>query len=253
MDGSLMNLNTNDATMAIYYTNDAVVDEGDDEDLNNNGTTGETGVTVRSKRVSVFPFSGVRTGTYVRDYGGTALQNAVMNPDKINGESTLYVQGAAGFETIIELFSEEDMELLRQENWLITDPSLVFYLDGEQNEVPNQLFLYNYDYGSLVFDFYSVLYGPEIFGGLLEYDSDGNPEKYKFRITGYISQLLHDADPPKLSRLALKNYVATDLPDFNSLDTVIGDWNWDPRGVVLHGNRPSTNEKRVKLEIFYSK
>ena len=252
-DGSLMNLNTNNANLTIYYTNDQILDEEDDEDLNYNGITGETGVLVHTKQARVFPFGGVRTGKYSRDYGGSEVENSLLNPDKINGESKLYVQGASGSEAVIDLFSEEEMEAMRQEKWLINEANLVFYLDGEQSEVPNRLFLYNYDYGSLVFDFYSRDYGPEIYGGALEYDSDGKPEKYKFRITGYISELLHKDSPPKVSRLAVKNYVNTDLPEFNGIDTIIGDWNFIPKGVVLHGNSAPETAKRIKLEIFYSK
>jgi len=252
-DGSLMNLNTNNANMTIYYTNDQILDEEDDEDLNYNGITGETGVLVHTKQARVFPFGGVRAGKYYRDYGGAPVENALLNPDKINGETTLYIQGASGSEAIIDLFSQEEMEALRQEKWLINEANLVFYLDGEQSEVPNQLFLYNYDYGSILFDLYSRIYGPELFGGTLEYDSDGKPEKYKFRITGYISELLHAESPPKVSRLALKNFVSTDLPNFANLDTLIGDWNFIPKGVVLHGNRTPETAKRIKLEIFYSK
>ena len=251
-DGALMNLTLNPATLTIYYTADEIGDELLNEDLNYNGIEGETDILIKRKKTMVFPFGGVYASSYQRDYGGTALQNYLLNPDMVNGEPSLYVQGASGTEAIIELFSEESLEKLKAKNWLINEANLIFYLDGEQSQVPNQLFLYKKDYNSFLEDYYDRRFGPDVFGGDLEYDSDGNPERYKFRITNYLTQVLSTSDPKKLSKLALKNYVSTDQPNFALLDSVLPNWNFIPKGVVLHGNRPATNEKRIVLEIFYS-
>jgi hypothetical protein len=252
IDGALMNLTLNSATMTIYYSNDQIVIEGADEDLNYNGITGESGVVAKTKRQLSFPFGAVASGIYERDYGGTALQNYLLNPDKINGEPSLFVQGASGTEAVIELFNEENLKQMKEKDWLINEANLIFYLDGDQSEIPNSLFLYKKDYNSFVDDYYDRRFGPEVFGGQLEYDSDGNPERYYFRITDYVTQVLKTSDPIALSKLALKNYVRTDVPDFTRLDTLVSDWNYIPKGVILHGNRPANNEKRIVLEIFYS-
>ena len=251
MDGALMNLTLNPASMTIFYSNDETVDEAEGEDLNDNGITGETDVLIKVKQRAVFPFGGVAAGSYQRDYGGAAAQPYLLNPDSINGEPSLFIQGASGSQAVIEIFSEESLEELRSKDWLINEANLVVYLDGEQDEVPNKLLLYKYDYDSFVDDLYDGRFGPDEFGGDLEYDSDGNPERYKFKITSYITEVLK-AEEQKQARLALRNYVRTDLPDFALLDTVVPDWNWIPKGVVLHGNRPASNEKRIVLEIFYS-
>ena len=43
----------------------------------------------------------------------------------------------------------------------------------------------------MISDYYtSIGFGPDAFGGELEYDDEGNPEKYTFRITDYMSQVL---------------------------------------------------------------
>ncbi len=252
MDGALMNIQASDASVTIYYTNDEIKDEAENEDLNNNGVTGEQGVLVKTKQIMRFNFGGVRTGQFFRDYGGTPVYNALMNPDKVNGEQKLYIQGAAGSQVILDLLSEENLEFLRNQNWLINEANLTIYIDGDQSEIPQQLFLYNYEYNSLLSDLIRPRFGPDIFGGKLEYDSEGNPERYKFRITKYISDVLKSTDPNKISKLALRNHLITDLPDFNFLDTIVSDLNWIPKGVILHGNIPKSNDKRIKLEIFYS-
>jgi len=253
-DGSLMNLRASNGRMSIYYTNDEIKAEGEDEDLNNNGVTGESGVTVRTKQTMIFGFEGVATGKYDRDYSGSMIQHLLLNPDKENGEPKLYVQGAAGSEIIIELFDQETLDYLREERFLINEANLVFYLDGNQSELPSKLFLYKYDFNSYISDYYtSIGFGPEAFGGELEYDDQGNPEKYTFRITNYMSQVLSSTDPIASSRLALRNFVETDDLNNSRLDSTVQDWNFIPKDVVLYGNRPKTNDKRLKLEIYFSK
>jgi hypothetical protein len=250
IDGAHMNLTLSPATMTIYYSNDVISDEPDGEDLNGNGIPGETDVVITVKQSLTFPFGGVNTSVYDRDYSGSLLQSYLINPDSVQGEPSLFVQGASGSEAVIELFSEESLEEMRNKDWLINEANLVVYVDGDQDEVPNQLFLYKYDYDSYVDDVYDGRFGADQFGGELEYDSDGNPELYRFRITGYITEVLRSTGEGTLSKLALRNYVSSDQFDFQ--DTIVPDWNWIPKGVVLHGNRPVSNEKRMVMEIFYS-
>ena len=104
----------------------------------------------------------------------------------------------------------------------------------------------------MISDLFNFRFGPDVFGGNLEYDDDGNPELYKFRITDYLTNMIRGEEPIALSKLALKNNVRTDDLNTSILDTTVQKWNYIPKGVVLHGNRPADNNKRIKLEIFYS-
>ncbi len=265
MDGSLMNLNTRGASVNIYYTNEVIRDEAADEDLNGNGIFGEDNVVVKTKQSAIFALSGVFSNNYIHDYTTGAIGNVIVNPDKINGEEKLYIQGAAGSEAILDLISDEALDEIRSKNWLINDAILTFYVDGIQEEVPQQLFLYNYDYNSNITDLTSPLFGPDVFGGKLEYKRElipgsippryeNVPEKYVFRITKYFSQLVDQTNPKPITKLAIKNFVRTDIPNFAFLDTLVKPYNWIPKGVVLKGNLPlANNDKRIKLEIFYSK
>ena len=251
-DGSSMNLRGSNASMTIYYTYDRIVTESAGSDLNGNGITGEADVIVKTKQQQIYRFGGVLAGKYDRSYGGSKIEEFLLNPDTENGESELYVQGAAGSEIIIELMTDETLDYIRQQNLLINEANLVFYLDGDQDEVPNRLFLYKDKFNSMLSDFYDFRFGPDIFGGLLEYDDEGNPEKYKFRITDYITSVIKGDEPEELSKLVLKNFVGTDNLGEIAFDTIVSDWNYVPKGLVLQGNKPKNNEKRVKLEIFYS-
>ena len=253
-DGALLNLSTLKAKMTIYYTNDIIKDEGADEDLNFNGVKGETGVVIKTKQSMHFALGGVRTGNYTRDYNRPEIINALDNPNVDAGEKKLFVQGAAGSEAIIDLFPRvDDLDELRQKGWLINEANVTIYLDGDQDEVPSSLFLYNEENASMLPDYYAFNFGPEVYGGLLEYDEEGNPEKYKFRITKYVKDILNEDDPKKSSKLALKNFVNTDGFDPQVIDTLVADYNWIPKGIVLKGNLPDTDMERIKLEIYYSK
>ena len=249
VDGSLINVAASNGRMTIYYTNDVTQDEDADEDLNGNGTNGEQDVVIRTKQTMNFNFGGVRTGKYIRNYDGSDVQNALLNTDVINGSTEVYVQGAAGSEAILDIFSEDMIADIRSKNWLINEANITIYIDGDQSEVPQKLFLYKYEENSLIRDY---ILTPVVFDGTLEYDSDGNPEKYKFRITSYVERVLSNNYLQEPSKLVLRNYQTTDIPT-SLLDTIVTNYNWIPKGVVLKGNLPKEDNKRMKLELYYSK
>ena len=233
----LVSLDLVGAKMAIYYSIDQ--DEGPDEDLNGNGTNGETGV--RTKGTYNFSFGSIKSNVYKRDY----------STSKQSGSERLYVQGASGSNAIIELSPNDFLEGLRDKNWLVNEANLVFYVDQEasSNIVPEQLFIYNYDDNEQVTDVMTE--GLNTVGGLLEYDDDGNPYRYVFKITDFVSNLIKQTDPTESTKLGLKVYNSTDLPT-SRLDTQIRTFNWNPKGVVLFDHNENAGDKKLKLELFYT-
>ena len=162
------------------------------------------------------------------------------------------MQGAAGSIATIELTEiGEQLADLQDNNWLITDASLIFYVDQNASSdiQPEQLFLYNYDDNEQLLDM--ITEGLNSFGGTLERDDAGEPYRYVFKITDYISELLTSNEPLDLVKLGLKVYSSTDSP-LNITDTTIKNFSWNPKGVVLYNHDASAGEKRVKLEISYS-
>lgn len=250
-DGTLINFPSSNGSMTIYYTYEDTRNEGTDEDLNYNGITGEQDVLVKLKGTMRFASGGVQVGSYVRNNAGYPADIAIQNPDKENGDSKLFVQGAAGSNAIIDLFTPESLDQLKGEGLLINEANLTFYIDKsmQKGKLPSQLFLYQYENGVILDDLRRNAF--EVFGGDLEYDEEGDPEKYKFRITNYLSRILEDPEFSEV-KLVLKTYHRTDDP-FTNLDTLVQDYSWIPKGVVLKGNQPMTDENRLKLEIFYSK
>jgi len=252
MDGSLMNLSPIRIRMTIYYTNEEIKNEAEGEDLDGDGITGEDGVTVRVKKLMDFNAGGTRAGNYTRDYSGTPAENALLNPDTNLGEKKLYIQGAAGSNARINLFTPQSLQELRDKNYLINEANLVLKVDKslQKGKVPNQLFLYREDSNTILDDL--RIYGFDVFSGNLIYDDDGEPDYYKFRITTYLTKLLNDPDRDP-EPLILKSFNSTDTPNFEEHDSIVKDYSYIPKGVILYGNLPKTDSKRLKLQIFYSK
>ncbi|MGV8947165.1 MAG: DUF4270 domain-containing protein [Lutibacter sp.] len=234
----LISLDMTGAKMIIYYSKDE--DESATVDLNGNKIFGE--LAVRTKHSFEFAFGSLKSNVLKRDY----------TVSHQSGEDRLYVQGAAGSIAIIELFKNENLAELQQNNWLINDASLIFYVDQNASSsiAPEQLFIYNYDENLQLVDVMTE--GLPAVGGKLEKDASGKPYRYIFKITDYMSKLLKSNEPLDLVKIGLKVYNPTDTPT-SGVDTKIKDFSWTPKGVVLYGQNPSFGDKKVKLEISYSK
>ncbi len=253
-DGVMMQLAMSNATVTIYYSNIVLTNEtATTGDLNGDGDTDDEEVPVKTKQSTTFSLNGLNTSQYTRDYttSNTNILERFNNPDKVNGEDKLYVQGAAGSITVLDLFNGIDLNEIREKNWLINEASLTLYVDNPADTIiPNKLYLYKYDYNSQILD--ATTEG--FIDGILKKDEDNKPEKYEFLITDYISEILNnDGEALNINKLAIKAYNLRDNP-LNISDTLMRNYSWDAKGVVLKGNNlPITDAKRLKLEIFYTK
>ena len=100
-----------------------------------------------------------------------------------------------------------------------------------------------------------------MFSGSLqkEYDENSNfvaNDRYSFKITDYISDILGTASANN-SNLVLKVYNTTDNPIKNqAIDTLVTNYNWNPRAVTLTNHLPSNGEikdtRKAQLRIIYS-
>ncbi|WP_175454721.1 DUF4270 domain-containing protein [Lutibacter oricola] len=237
----LMSLDLTSAKISVYYSK--TLDETEDQDLDGDGVKGETGV--RVKKTNTYTLSGVKSSIYERDYTSS----------KESGMDRLYVQGASGEVSSIELnITDTELEDLRNQNLLITEANITVYVDyNEANSdiTPERLFIYNFDETTQITDY--ITEGESVVGGLLEYDDDDKPYKYVFKITDYISNLLDSSDPADLVTFGIKTYNTTDTPT-SSVNTTINNYNWNPKGVVLFNeNGDSNGDKKIELEIFYTK
>lgn len=201
--------------------------------------------------------------------------NAITNNDGETGDERLYVKGGAGSMAAIDILSDEDIATLKSDRILINDASLTFYVDKEamaNAKEPRRLYLYDltnkrplYDYS---LDGTSISSAPKynkyVHGGLLSYDdTDDRGISYKVRITNHISNIINkDSTNVKIglvvteninviTNAALKNYFTTGGTEVKTVpvSSVV-----HPFGTVLYGSNSNVpEEKRLKLEIFYTK
>ncbi len=240
----LISLLLNAANMKIYYSNDVVKDEGAKEDLNGNGVKGEKGVTVRTKQTFTFSFTGIKTNKLEHDYAVS----------KSSGNDRIYLQGAAGTESVIELFIDEDTKKLRAENLLITEASLILHIDqnADTDLIPKQLFIYDYSKNEHIRDIFTE--GISVVGGTLMKDSKGKSlHKYKFSITDYIADILTSDKDFESLKLGLRVYNGPSEMPANANDIAIKNQSWTPKGVVLYNESETNGDKKLKLDIYYSK
>ena len=199
------------------------------------------------------------------------------NVDTVNGEETLYVRGGEGIITMLDLFGPDtdgngvadELDMMRQEEWLINDANLIFYVD--QNRVtggagePERLLIYDAKNAQVLADYgldatISELPANALTGhlGKLVRGSDGNGEYYKLRITHHISSLVHkDSTNNPLAVIVSQNVLSG---GFRSLETAQNSDLKIPsasvmahEGTVLYGNNTTIDEKKLKLQIYYTK
>lgn len=232
-----------------------------------------------------FPLSNARSSTYTMSPAsmsvpnenfiiqGTAGASATV---KILGVNLLELENSNPLDPILEYKDKDvnndgflDLEELasltdeiNQEGLLVNDALLTFYVNTvaspDADILPQKLLIYkNIEMNGRVTpthieDSYTEFAS---FGGGLLLDEDGTPERYNFKVTDYISNLL-DGTNDDLPTLELKVFnKVTDLPVNGSgaLDVSVKTYNWNPRAVLLlNGDNTTNGVKKAQLKISYT-
>ncbi len=215
----------------------------------------------------------VKTGTSIIDTVFSSNDSFGMNGFKINKfkmEDKIYpsnneikIQGAAGSEAIINLFGADTnnngiadkIEELRANNWLINDATLTFYINQaiDTSFVPERLYIYKSDKssGTEVTSQVKDAITEASFGGIsgfLVRDATGKKEKYLFKITDYVSDLMNGTSNYSPT-LKIKVYNPSDNPE---IDSIFRNFSWNPKAVTLFNHSPINGAKKATLKISYS-
>ncbi|RRQ50297.1 DUF4270 domain-containing protein [Maribacter algicola] len=268
---TMLLLDLTQANISIIYTYNAFnSEEGGLEERENTFTLGLLSGSAASG------FSGNAVNTYIND---SYPQDVIDALNTQQNASRIFLKGAAGLTTEIELFepdnAENILEEIRANNWIINEANLVFYVDRSypgmamEPAEPPRLYLYNSETKNPLYNAAternSTVGG--LFGTYLNYDGilveeNGLGLKYTVRITDHINNLVVRDSVNSTLGLTL----TTSIQNSNVLNAIFANGeeenipitsNLTPLGTVLFGsNIPETDpnyNKRLKLEISYTK
>lgn len=240
-----------------------------DFDLDNNAATPVT----RLDKSLKLALSGNKINFFDTDY---TLPTVGVNDER------LYLNGGNGSVAYINVFGADgpdagtkpdNLEHIIAQNWLINEANLTFYIDKTaMNSIasePNRIYLYDAKNQKPIADFYADVTTngsyPKLnkrgFGGIIEKDATGKGLKYKIRITEYLKSCIKNADSTnyKLGVVVTENINSTSNAYLKPasgqqpkkaipVSSVV-----NPLGTVLYSPTSADPEKRLKLEIYYTK
>lgn len=276
-DGNLFifNLaNTDDPNVGIkLYTRYKDLDEGE-------GETCETeGVEFQSEETRLF-FNRISVNVFENEVPSN-ITTALQNSNPTTGDANLYLRGGEGIISVIELFGPDvdqngiadQLEDLREEEWLINEANLIFYVDQDQviggASEPERIIIYetkNYDVLADYFiDFTSGQLPVNAITehlGRLERGTDDNGEFYKIKITSHVSNLINqDSTNVPLGLMVTQNVAQIGFQQLRnpltpkpgvSIEEVPRSGVISPEGTILFGNTTANEARRLRLEIYYT-
>lgn len=221
--------------------------------------------------------AGVQVNPFENNLLPGSIESELENANEELGEEKLYLRGGEGIMTVVKLFGADDdddgipeeLELLRAKKWLINEANLVFYVNqdaqtGGESE-PDRIMIYNLNDNTLLAD-----YSADPTNGLppneallnhlgkLNRGSDEKGKYYKIKITDHISNLINkDSTNATLGIVVSQNVNNRLFQKLSSelepeIKKIPASSVMSPKGTVLHGNRSLNEEKRLKLQIYYT-
>lgn len=271
-DGNMFLFELDDAKVTLYYSSETT---SLDDDGNQN--TNDDDEIIRVLDSYDLTLTGINVNAYSSNIPAPILAE-VSDPNTEEGEERLYLQGGEGIATIIELFTGDDnqngiddLEELRDREWLINEANIILYVDQDQvtggNKEPERILIFDTKNNSILADYqidltsnFSPINAITEHLGRLERGSDDNGEFYKIKLTAHVSNLINrDSSNVKLGLVVSQNvsyirFFETENPllEEETFDFIPGGDIVSPEGTVLHGNLSENIEKRLKMQLFYT-
>jgi hypothetical protein len=214
--------------------------------------------------------AGNAVNTFINEAYPTAITEAM---DTGINASRIYLKGGAGSYAEVKLFDENNGEdilnQIKANNWIINEANLVFYVDRTELDnagtdyEPPRLYLYNAETNRPLYNpatetsVAETAFGLYLnYNGFLE-ETDGKGTKYTVRITDYMNNMVvRDSANATLglmltpdirisgaSNTMLAGTLEKDIPVSETIT---------PLGTILYGSNVPGEDKKLKLEIFYT-
>ncbi|PVW14239.1 DUF4270 domain-containing protein [Marixanthomonas spongiae] len=214
------------------------------------------------------------------------IQTAIENPDVENGDENLYLKGGDGIAAVIQLFGKEDeldanletgpngvpdeLDMLRSQKPLINEANLTFYVNKDKtaalSKEPQRIMIFDATNGRVLIDYVidptgtgNPLTHKTYHLGPLEKDASGDGDFYEIKLTNHVSNLINrDSTNVPLGLVVTDNVVTPNFQDLQNtqspgLKRVPGTSVLTPKGTVLHGNNSPNQDRKLKLELYYTK
>ncbi len=225
--------------------------------------------------------------TFFENNNSTEYTTALNSSNSLSGDALLYPKGGDGSVVFIDLFGPdasgdidnvpEELEQLRADNILVNDAFLTFYVQKDiSNNIDPENFstrVYLYDATNntplldYIFDSSTAADSKNnklVFGGILEVNEENDQlTRYKVRLRNHINNIVNGTNSSSNGnvRLGLSvtqninnsgRYEVKNLTSFGNQYLPIGSI-IQPRGTVIYGNNTTEVDKKLKLEIYYTK
>ncbi len=223
-------------------------------------------------------FGDIRVNTFNNEPLPPNIQSALDNSNSVTGDSNLYLRGGDGIISVVELFGEDtdkngvadELELLRAKKWIVNEANLIFYVNQDLvsggNSEPERIMIYDLKNSNVLEDYLvdptsglPPLDAMTNHLGRLERGSDGEGQYYKLKITNHISNLINkDSTNVPLGIVVSQNVLNRTTqrilePMEPSIEEVPSSEVLSHQGTILYGNTAANSEKRLKLQIYYTK
>ena len=208
------------------------------------------------------------------NYSSSGLAyNALPNTgNSAEGDDKLYLKGGEGSLAVISLFETPgELESIRKSGWLVNEANLVFHIDAAAmsgNIEPQRLYVYDLKNNRPIVDYFldgtTNSLNPKkdkiIFdGNLITNATTKKGTSYKIRITNHIRNLIKFKDSTNI-KLGLVVTEDINNPISYKVKTPSGfitgapkPYVMNPLGTILYGGKTSADDKRLKLEIIFTK
>lgn len=256
-NGFLFAFNPNDIQMRMYYSNDGSTDDAERNSLSIafnfynlwNATSG----------------SNVQVNHFINSNQGADFVRNYTSPNKTEGESKLYLNGADGTRVHVKLVQDQ-LNALRTkkeaEGLTFIGAKLEFHIDNAYN-LPKPGFIMawnNYKKEGKVVD--------ELFADVLEFYNSypnnvhfnpmiGSNNYYTIDITKHFKKMLEQNEEFEDQEMivALGNFLmgTSDTSTIFSTSPFYRNTVANPYRVVLHGNNIQDEAKKLKLKVYYTK
>ena len=274
---------SDDLYMLLDISNAQIVLEYNYNFYNSKGTaTVDDDVIERRKKSNSMPFGGVYVNHYSYQDPNEEVQQVISSSSEGTPSNRIFLQGSR-LTSKIKLFAENEFDLpnviheLASQDVIINEANLVLNIDKSAHDLshdllPNRLYLYSYNNGATLEDYNkdftidynlgSVNANKYVFGGMLEYDSNNKPDRYKFNITNHVNNIINKDS----LNIDLGLVVNSNIEDITLRRAFTNPQNnktliptsviYSPYSVVLYGSHPNDSisfYKRLSLEILYTK